>query len=71
MKQVVLKINKLQQAYMDQLLKAGVDFQRAEQAAIGVTREELLLICEIWPEWAIAFSRTENGVDLIPASTVI
>ena len=49
----------LKQSYKQQLLKAGVDFHRAEQAADILTWEQLQLISEIWPEWAAAFSQTE------------
>ena len=45
----------LKQSYKQQLVKAGVDFHRAEQAANILTWEELQLISEIWPEWAAAF----------------
>jgi ATP-dependent protease HslVU (ClpYQ) peptidase subunit len=56
----VLKTEKLEQSYKDQLVKAGVDFQRAEQASKVLTREELLLVSEIWPEWAVVFSQVER-----------
>lgn len=51
---------KLEQLYKDQLVRVGVDLRRAEQAAKALTREELLLVGDIWPEWAIAFSQMEQ-----------
>ena len=54
-----MKAEMLKQSYKQQLVKAGVDFYRAEQAANILTWEELQLISEIWPEWAAAFSQTE------------
>lgn len=55
-----MKTEKLEQSYKDQLVKAGVDFQRAEQAAKNLTWEQLQLISEIWLEWAPAFSQVEG-----------
>ena len=49
----------LKQSYKQQLVKAGVDFHRAEQAANILTWEDLQLISEIWPEWAATCSQTE------------
>lgn len=53
---------KLKQSYKKQLLKAGVDPHKAEQAAMNLTREELKLIHQIWPEWAAALPRAENQI---------
>lgn len=47
-----MKTEVLMQSYKHQLVKAGVDFHRAEQAAKILTWEDLQLIGEIWPEWA-------------------
>lgn len=55
-----MKTEKLEQSYKDQLVKAGVDFHRAEQAAKILSREELKLIGEIWPEWAAVFFLAEG-----------
>lgn len=57
MTEQILKTEKLEQSYKNQLVKVGVDFQKAEQAAKTLTGEELLLISEIWPEWAAVFSK--------------
>lgn len=51
---------KLQKAYKTQLIQAGVNSHRAEQASSTLTRSDLQLICEIWPEWAAIFWQTEN-----------
>ncbi|HEY9846958.1 MAG TPA: hypothetical protein V6D03_12280 [Candidatus Caenarcaniphilales bacterium] len=55
-----MKTEKLQQSYKEQLVVAGVDPQRAEQAAKVVTWEQLQLIREIWPDWAAAFLQLEK-----------
>jgi len=52
-----MKTQKLENSYKDQLVKAGVAPHRAEQAAKNLTKEQLQLISEIWPEWAFAFSQ--------------
>ena len=57
MTQQILKTEKLEQSYKDQLVKVGVDFQRAEQASKVLTSEQLLLVSEIWPEWATVLER--------------
>lgn len=56
----ILKTEKLEQSYKNQLVKVGVDFQRAEQAARALSGEELLLVSEIWPEWATVFSQVDK-----------
>jgi hypothetical protein len=55
-----MKTEKLEQSYKDQLIKAGVDNDRASQAAKILSRDELQLISEIWPEWAEVFSQAEG-----------
>lgn len=55
-----MEIEKLKQSYKDHLVKAGVNFDRAEQAVKNLTREELQLIQDIWPGWIVVFPRTEN-----------
>ncbi len=57
-----MEIEKLKQSYKNQLLKAGVDAHRAEQAIKNMTREELQLIREIWSEWTVVLPQTENEV---------
>jgi hypothetical protein len=56
-----MKTEKLEQSYKEQLVKAGVATYRAEQAAKTVTREQLQLISEIWPEWASTFSQVKDN----------
>lgn len=55
-----MKTEQLEQSYKDQLVKAGVDSHRASLAAKSLSRDELQLISEIWPEWAVAFSQAEG-----------
>ncbi len=55
----MIDTEKLKQSYKNQLIKAGVDLHKAERVAINLTREELQLIHEIWPEWAAVLARTE------------
>lgn len=55
-----MKTEKLEQSYKDQLVKAGVDLHRAEQAAKVLSKDELQLISDIWPEWAVVFSQAER-----------
>lgn len=52
-----MKTEKLEQSYKEELVKAGVDFHRASLAAKSLSRDELQLISEIWPEWAVVFSK--------------
>lgn len=47
----------LKQSYQEQLVRAGVPLNKAEQAAKILTLEELRMISEIWPEWANIFSQ--------------
>lgn len=54
-----MEIEKLKQSYKNQLVKAGVDLRRAEQVVRNVTLEELQLILEIWPEWALVLEKNE------------
>jgi len=51
---------KLQKAYRTQLIQVGVNSHRAEQASRALTKTDLQLIGEIWPEWAVIFLQTEN-----------
>ncbi|MGK7877109.1 MAG: hypothetical protein AB4426_28595 [Xenococcaceae cyanobacterium] len=57
-----MKSNKLEWAYREQLVKAGVKPQKAEQAAKTLTEEELQLISEIWSDWAVIFYQIEREI---------
>lgn len=50
-----MNFDRLKQSYVEQLVKAGVEPQKAEQAAKTLNIEELKLIGLIWPEWAAVF----------------
>lgn len=52
-----MKTKRLKQSYREQLVKAGVNPQKAAQAAKIMTMRELQLIGEIWPEWAAIYSQ--------------
>lgn len=54
-----METEKLKQLYKNQLIRAGVDSHKAEQAAQNLTGEELQLICEIWSDWAVALAEKE------------
>lgn len=51
-------VNHLRYSYREELIKAGVSPQKAEQAAQAVTSQELFMIGEIWGQWATILSRT-------------
>jgi hypothetical protein len=55
-----MEFNLIKQSYQDQLIKAGVSPQRAEEAASVLNHEELQLISEIWSDWAAVFSQLTN-----------
>jgi len=57
-----MKTEALEQSYKEQLVRVGVDPQRAEQAAKLLTGEELRLISEIWPGWGAVFPQVESEV---------
>lgn len=57
-----METEKLKQAYRDQLIQMGVNFNKATQASEELTRNELQLIGEIWPEWASAYLQVERLV---------
>ena len=57
-----MKTETLKHFYKDQLVKAGVAPQRAEQAAQILTSEQLQLISEIWPEWAATFTPAKDKI---------
>jgi hypothetical protein len=50
--EVNCKSNYLESSYCAELIKAGVEPYRAAQAAKSMTEKELLLIAEIWANWA-------------------
>ncbi len=56
-----MECNKLQQSYQEQLVKAGVSQQRAEQAARTLSIRELQLISEIWEDWGNVVSSATGG----------
>jgi hypothetical protein len=53
-----IDFNYLRYSYRDELIKAGVPPAKAEQAARSITTQELILIGEIWGQWAAILSRT-------------
>lgn len=55
-----MKTDRLEESYKNQLIGAGVSFLKAEQAARLMTWEELRLIGEIWPDWAVTFCQAES-----------
>ncbi len=61
-----METQKLKQSYKNLLLKAGVDFRKAEQVVKNMTREELQLIHDTWPEWVVVLPRSENDI-VIPS----
>ena len=64
-----METEKLKQSYKNQLVRAGVDSHKAEQAVKNLTREELQLIREIWSEWAVVL--TENHLWHPPDANVL
>jgi len=58
-KEWAMKTDRLEESYKNQLIGAGVNLYEAEQAARLLTWEELRLIGEIWPEWAVTFCQAE------------
>ena len=55
----MMETEKLKHSYKNELLRAGVDFHKAEQVVNNLTREELQLIREIWPEWDLILTENE------------
>ncbi len=47
-----MELSQLQRSYYQQLLKAGVTSERAFKAARSLTKEQLLIISEIWSDWS-------------------
>lgn len=50
-----MEIEQLQQVYKNQLLRVGVDPLKVEQAIQILTREELQMISQILPTYAVDF----------------
>lgn len=57
-----LKTNQLEHSYCHELIKAGVDPNKAAQAAKRMTETELLLIAEIWEQWADVLAQSRTGL---------
>ena len=55
-----MEINLLKQSYKNQLVRAGVDHHKAEQAVEDMTSEDLQLIQEVWSDWILVSPQTEN-----------
>lgn len=49
--------SQLQYFYQNELIKAGVCPQKAEQAAKSLTSQDLMLIGEIWKQWALILAQ--------------
>ncbi|ACK69665.1 hypothetical protein PCC7424_1217 [Gloeothece citriformis PCC 7424] len=56
------KPNQLEQFYCNELIKAGVDPNKATQAAKTMTEKELLLIGEIWEQWGNVLAKSQQSV---------
>ena len=55
-----MKPKQIKQFYKEQLIKKGVDCQKAELAASNLTNlttDELRIISEIWSEWGLIFQQ--------------
>ncbi len=57
-----MQLNLLKQSYQDQLVKAGLDANRASQAAHNLSQEELKFISNISPQWSDIFYRIEYEI---------
>ena len=58
-----METNTLKQFYQEQLVRAGVERPKAEQAAQSLTKDELLLISEVcWSEWVETFYEIEREI---------
>lgn len=56
------KANQLEHFYRNELIKAGVDPNKATQAAKTMTEKELLLIGEIWEQWGNVLAKSQESV---------
>lgn len=52
-----MELTQLQHSYYEQLLKAGVNTERAFQAASSLSTEQLDLIRDIWSDWSSILRR--------------
>jgi hypothetical protein len=50
--------DQLQGSYRNELIRAGVSPQKAEQAAKTMSNQDLMLIGEIWGQWAVFLAKT-------------
>lgn len=57
-----MEVEELKQSYKNQLMRAGVDFHKAEQAVSNMKDEDLQLIREVWSDWTVVFSQAENEI---------
>jgi len=57
-----MEVEELKQSYKNQLIKVGVDLNKAEQAINNLKDEELQLIREIWSDWTTVLPQTENEI---------
>ncbi len=52
------KSTHLENSYCNELIKAGVDPNRAAQAARRMTEQELMIIGEIWGQWGSVLNQS-------------
>ncbi len=57
-----METDTLKQAYRDQLVQVGVNVQKATAASQELSRNDLQMIGEIWPEWASAYLQIERRI---------
>lgn len=50
----------LQKLYQEQLIKAGVEIHKAQQASKILTMKEFQLISDIWPEWEAIIAQANH-----------
>jgi hypothetical protein len=54
---LTLEFTDLQHSYYNELIKSGVCPEKAKQAAISMSNEELKMIAEIWIQWAVVLGK--------------
>lgn len=57
-----MNFESLQELFQNQLVKVGVETNKAERAAKTLSVDELRLIGDIWPEWADIFSKNQDTI---------
>lgn len=57
-----MEINHFIECYREQLIKAGVEPLKAEEASKNINQDQLRIISEIWSEWAHVFSQLESNL---------